>query len=150
SRRVSRPSAGNWQAVHSPRASPGSRRVPSDRVRRWAGSSPRRSLPPGRRRPPRPALRPPPPRGARAPARAACTPRPSSPVERLVLRRLEPDDEALAELDYRSLDERGLRQHERQGLFPVEAFLLLRRELAKGRSRAVQKRFPSEPIAPRG
>src|SRR5690606_18932107 len=75
---------------------------------------------------------------------------PSSPVERLVLRRLEPDDEALAELDYRSLDERGLRQHERQGLFPVEAFLLLRRELAKGRSRAVQKRFPSEPIAPRG
>ena len=57
--------------------------------------------------------------------------------------RLESDQQFAAEIEHRALDHRGLRQHQRQRLALVEAFLVAVRQLLERRAGAVEQRLPA-------
>src|SRR6478735_4565258 len=63
---------------------------------------------------------------------------------RLIDLRLEADDRlALAEVEHRALDHRGLGEHQRDGLAGIEPLLLIVGQRAEGRAGAVQHGLPA-------
>ena len=62
--------------------------------------------------------------------------------------RLESDQQFAAEIEHRPLDHRGLRQHQRQRLALVQAFLVAVGQLLERRAGAVEQRFPADFVGP--
>ena len=62
--------------------------------------------------------------------------------------RLEADQQFAAEIEHRPLDHRRLRQHQRERLALVEAFLVAVGQFAKRGAGAIEQRFPAEFIGP--
>src|SRR5215208_3358010 len=62
--------------------------------------------------------------------------------------RLETYHDGAAEIEHGALDHGGLVEHERDGLALVETGLVGIRQLAEGRTRAVQKRLPADIAGP--
>src|SRR5512139_1603100 len=67
----------------------------------------------------------------------------------LVLLRLEADYHLAAwQLQHRTLDHRGLRQHQRDRLLFGDAFLVLVGQFLEGGAAAVEQRFPADLLRP--